>query len=116
MRIIPISRQKSSRQPKQNVPWPGWLEIADVLEEHPDLPEDEYRSLPPARQAAILDPAERQWVHVQPWLQSKGYMLRPRFRPGWKPSWSEGASLYDLSKREDTVRHHVRSFDPFILR
>ncbi|KZV68708.1 hypothetical protein PENSPDRAFT_666269 [Peniophora sp. CONT] len=27
------------------------------------------------------------WRDRQPFLQSKGYMLRPRFRPNWVPSW-----------------------------
>ncbi|KAJ6479508.1 kinase-like domain-containing protein [Mycena vitilis] len=26
---------------------------------------------------------ERQWVHYQPFLEKCGYMLRPRYRPGW---------------------------------
>ncbi|TRM61240.1 kinase-like domain-containing protein [Schizophyllum amplum] len=30
---------------------------------------------------------ERWWVDHQPWLERHGYMLRPRYRPGWKPSW-----------------------------
>lgn len=27
------------------------------------------------------------WRDRQPFLESKGYMLRPRLRPGWTPSW-----------------------------
>ncbi|KZT71756.1 hypothetical protein DAEQUDRAFT_687108 [Daedalea quercina L-15889] len=27
------------------------------------------------------------WRDRQPWLQDHGYMLRPRYRPDWKPSW-----------------------------
>ncbi|KAI0310990.1 hypothetical protein OF83DRAFT_1088003 [Amylostereum chailletii] len=30
---------------------------------------------------------ERQWRDRQLFLESKGYMLRPRLRPGWTPSW-----------------------------
>ncbi|KAI0786622.1 kinase-like domain-containing protein [Abortiporus biennis] len=30
------------------------------------------------------------WRNLQPWLESKGYMLRPRYKPDWKPSWKEG--------------------------
>ncbi|QRV89239.1 kinase domain protein [Ceratobasidium sp. AG-Ba] len=30
---------------------------------------------------------EERWVSFQPYLQSKGYQLRPRYRPGWVPSW-----------------------------
>jgi len=27
------------------------------------------------------------WCQHQPWLESCGYMLRPRYRLGWVPSW-----------------------------
>ncbi|KAH9920134.1 uncharacterized protein B0H18DRAFT_1025266 [Fomitopsis serialis] len=30
---------------------------------------------------------EQFWRDRQPWLQERGYMLRPRYRPDWKPSW-----------------------------
>ncbi|KAI0071999.1 hypothetical protein K474DRAFT_1651740 [Panus rudis PR-1116 ss-1] len=30
---------------------------------------------------------ERFWAEHQPWLSQQGYMLRPRYRPGWTPSW-----------------------------
>jgi len=30
---------------------------------------------------------EVKWRDRQPFLKSKGYMLRPRLRPGWTPSW-----------------------------
>jgi len=32
---------------------------------------------------------EIRWIDRQRFLQSKGYMLRPRLRPGWSPSWLE---------------------------
>jgi hypothetical protein len=34
-----------------------------------------------------LLPGERFWRDHQPWLEERGYMLRPRFHPNWKPSW-----------------------------
>ncbi|KAH9003433.1 kinase-like domain-containing protein [Lactarius hatsudake] len=34
-----------------------------------------------------LSPNEITWRDLQPFLESKGYMLRPRLRPGWSPSW-----------------------------
>ncbi len=27
------------------------------------------------------------WRDHQPWLADSGYMLRPRYRPDWEPSW-----------------------------
>lgn len=44
----------------------------------------------PARrmsQLGQLTDAELIWRDRQPWLEEHGYMLRPRFRRGWKPSW-----------------------------
>ncbi|QRV72204.1 kinase domain protein [Ceratobasidium sp. AG-Ba] len=32
--------------------------------------------------------AEQRWVSFQPYLQSKGYQLRPRYQPDWVPSWT----------------------------
>ncbi|KAJ7147612.1 hypothetical protein C8R43DRAFT_889589 [Mycena crocata] len=33
------------------------------------------------------------WRDHQQWLETCGYMLRPRFRPGWRPSWiAQGCS------------------------
>ncbi|EMD33664.1 hypothetical protein CERSUDRAFT_56685 [Gelatoporia subvermispora B] len=34
-----------------------------------------------------LSSAEFYWRDRQRWLEAKGYLLRPRYRPGWKPSW-----------------------------
>ncbi|KAI0316324.1 kinase-like domain-containing protein [Amylostereum chailletii] len=34
------------------------------------------------------------WKNIQPFLASKGYMLRPRLRPGWTPSWQATGELY----------------------
>ncbi|TFY60100.1 hypothetical protein EVJ58_g5365 [Rhodofomes roseus] len=38
-----------------------------------------------------LSEAELYWRDRQPWLEEHGYMLRPRYRPDWTPSW-EGTS------------------------
>ncbi|KAG9084247.1 hypothetical protein FRC06_004154, partial [Ceratobasidium sp. 370] len=34
-----------------------------------------------------LSEAERRWISYYTYLLSKGYQLRPRYRPGWDPSW-----------------------------
>lgn len=36
---------------------------------------------------SLLLTSEQRWVSIQPLLESLGYMLRPRYRPGWTPSW-----------------------------
>ncbi|KAJ6629435.1 hypothetical protein B0H10DRAFT_1776589 [Mycena sp. CBHHK59/15] len=38
------------------------------------------------------------WRDMQPWLQECGYMLRPRFRPGWVPSWKTSGLFYTLAE------------------
>lgn len=40
-------------------------------------------------------------------LESKGYRLRPRFLPGWTPSWKTRS--LDPYLCEDGVIHHVSS-------
>lgn len=32
-------------------------------------------------------PYEEWWVHRRDLLEKAGYRLRPRYQPGWKPSW-----------------------------
>ncbi|KAJ7436977.1 hypothetical protein B0H11DRAFT_1754207 [Mycena galericulata] len=32
-----------------------------------------------------LTEIEKEWAHFQPFLEDCGYMLRPRYRPGWVP-------------------------------
>ncbi|KAM5537833.1 hypothetical protein V8D89_008475 [Ganoderma adspersum] len=36
-----------------------------------------------------LLPSELSWQQRQPFLKSKGYTLRRRYEPGWKPSWTD---------------------------
>ncbi|KAI0363085.1 hypothetical protein BV20DRAFT_956448 [Pilatotrama ljubarskyi] len=40
--------------------------------------------------------SESRWTSLQPWLQEHGYILCPRYRPGWTPSWIQaGKSRLD---------------------
>ena len=49
-----------------------------------------------------LSSFEVKWRDRQRFLESKGYMLRPRLRPGWTPSWlSTGQDFLDC---EDSAR------------
>nr|GAT58201.1 predicted protein [Mycena chlorophos] len=38
---------------------------------------------------ADFSPGELYWCHHYEWLESCGYELRPRFKPGWIPSWRQ---------------------------
>lgn len=55
-----------------------------------------------------LHPAELEWRDRQPALNSRGYLLRKRYSPDWKPSWlgtnlepmyCEDSVLLQVSKR-----------------
>jgi hypothetical protein len=42
--------------------------------------------------SAVFDPAQLMggevfWCDHYKWLHERGYKLRPRYKPGWKPSW-----------------------------
>ena len=48
-----------------------------------------------------LSPAERLWQERYHHLQRHGYLLRPRYSPGWNPSWL-GTDLMPISC-EDSI-------------
>ncbi|KAG8719280.1 hypothetical protein FRC08_003230 [Ceratobasidium sp. 394] len=53
-------------------------------------------------------PAENRWVSYQPYLLSKGYNLRPRYRQGWVPSWKiTGQQPYECEDKGDTLALNV---------
>lgn len=47
--------------------------------------------------SSLLHPDEAFWKDHQPWLVDRGYVLRPRYQPGWVPSWlpGEGFPYFD---------------------
>ena len=51
-----------------------------------DLPE---LSLPSEVLRARRGRTEQSWTEKQYFLEKKGYLLRPRYRPDWVPSWQE---------------------------
>jgi hypothetical protein len=57
---------------------------------------------------------ETWWVERQTSLEQAGYMLRPRFRPGWKPSWA-GTEKYH-GQFEDGKHLRVRGDSPVLER
>lgn len=60
---------------------------------------------------SLLPPEEIKWRDRYGMLKDEGYELRPRLRPGWKPSWLEsGADPLDCEDGEvlpvgDSVDH-----------
>ncbi|KDQ19914.1 hypothetical protein BOTBODRAFT_51285 [Botryobasidium botryosum FD-172 SS1] len=42
-----------------------------------------------------ISESEHFWVSRQPFFESQGYLLRPRYHPGWKRSWDTDIPPYD---------------------
>ncbi|CEL51846.1 hypothetical protein RSOLAG1IB_00382 [Rhizoctonia solani AG-1 IB] len=61
-----------------------------------DLPEDV------SDDRTKLTTAEQAWSSHQHYLESNGYILRPRLRQGWRPSWLGTGG--DHSNYEDSIR------------
>jgi hypothetical protein len=49
----------------------------------------------PLTDRAVLDRSELFWSRHQKWLEGCGYMLRPRYLPGWVPSWQGNKKNWD---------------------
>ncbi len=48
----------------------------------------------PGRRPGGIGETERWWVERQEALERAGYMLRPRYQPGWQPSWTGTGKFY----------------------
>lgn len=48
-----------------------------------------------------LTEREKFWLKCQPWLEERGYMLRPRYRPGWVASWKDKEGEFAFLRAED---------------
>ena len=57
----------------------------------------------PAESESVIWDEEEWWIRHEPWLKSRGYVLRPRFRPGWKPSWHTAKNPRALWGAEDRI-------------
>ena len=84
----------------------------DCLPSLSTMPSDTAQDLEFLSQNSVLDtglmPDEFFWRDHQPWLQERGYMLRPRYMPDWKPSWE--TSPKNRIFAEDALFHIVWSF------
>lgn len=49
---------------------------------------------------------EKWWASIQPFLERQGYLLRPRYRPGWTPP-DESLSQSSYGLYEDTIMQRV---------
>jgi hypothetical protein len=51
-----------------------------------------------------LLPYEEIWVTLYPFLLSRGYKLRPRYHPGWIPSWTGDPDNFAAFYSEDGIQ------------
>ena len=84
---------------------PSPSELARLVETVPPPSgvDDHKVWLAKARNANALNGTEIWWRWYQPWLEQRGYLLRPRYRPGWEPPARRGHA-----EREDCVEQTVR--------
>ncbi|KAI9063420.1 hypothetical protein FKP32DRAFT_1572126 [Trametes sanguinea] len=61
----------------------------------------------PAHDGFGLAPYEVYWRELCPYLQSRGYLLRARYQPGWEPSWKARGTK--VLKAEDHIGLHASS-------
>ncbi|TDL21468.1 hypothetical protein BD410DRAFT_749596 [Rickenella mellea] len=57
-----------------------------------------------------LDVQEIWWRDHQQFLESRGYLLRPRFRPGWVPSW-KGTDIIPMYCEDSRRNKHGKTLD-----
>lgn len=48
----------------------------------------------PKSDFSVLQKWEVWWRDHQEWLKGRGYMLRPRYRVGWVPTWKGEAGIF----------------------
>jgi len=82
------------------------------------MPEPEVTTSKPTLMPGIIDltvlsHTEEFWGDHQKWLQDCGYLLRPRYLPGWVPSWigKSGKLVYEYEDAQTLNVCSRQSFD-----
>ena len=73
---------------------------------------DFLQNLDTSREIGDIDPVEAWWVERQETLERVGYMLRPRYRPGWKPSWAGTNKEYNRCEDGQLQAVRMNCFAP----
>ena len=60
-------------------------------------------------------PRELTWLAIQPYLESQGYLLNPRYRPDWVPSWIQRGWTMDKAMIRCLGDTHMMSVRQFIV-
>ncbi|KAK7448867.1 hypothetical protein VKT23_013597 [Stygiomarasmius scandens] len=58
-----------------------------------------------------LSPLERYWRDHKTWLEERGYLLRPRYHPGWTPSWKNTSKIPDDCEDGQTAKEEQHLMD-----
>ncbi|KAF8506378.1 kinase-like domain-containing protein [Gautieria morchelliformis] len=56
----------------------------------------EYRRTWKSEKFSTIEPAEIFWAEHYRWLESQGYLLRPRYHPDWIPTWKRTKKYINL--------------------
>ncbi|KAL4243617.1 hypothetical protein ABKN59_011688 [Abortiporus biennis] len=56
------------------------------------------------------------WRDIQPWLEQRGYMLRPRYRPDWKPSFTLKDDRFDFEDGYASCRLRISTGEFVMLK
>ncbi|KAF8506373.1 hypothetical protein JB92DRAFT_3122141 [Gautieria morchelliformis] len=70
----------------------------------------EYRRTRKFENLSTIEPAEIFWAEHYRWLESQGYLLRPRYHPDWIPTWKRTKKyIYNCkdSKYLPPFRKHI---------
>jgi hypothetical protein len=66
--------------------------VAQLLAQHTNVDDEDafFAELSEKYGPHVRSAKELFWVNLQPFLLSRGYRLRERYHPDWKPSWIAG--------------------------
>jgi hypothetical protein len=59
------------------------------------------------RKPGELRSSEVEWRDRQQWLEQQGYMLRPRYRPGWVATWKKSGQRWQDAEDEQIASVRV---------
>ena len=86
------------------------------MSQRPNLYIDFLDNPRPGRRPGDLGGHEEWWVERQQALEQAGYMLRPRYRLGWKPSWvGTNKSYLEFEDGQPLIVSMNRGFFFFLL-
>jgi hypothetical protein len=71
--------------------------------------EDEYGRTWKFENFSTLEPTEIFWADQYRWLESQGYLLRPRYHPNWIPTWKRTKKYITQCEDSHPLPYSVRA-------